>query len=116
METRTLIANSFMDGLVRLTTNEQAIAKQVAFDLQYRPDHPGCQLHRLEGFDPNMWSARVNRDLRIIINRSAGSAVLCYVAHHDDAKAWAKRRKPETQRKKTRAHGNRSAISTTRPC
>ena len=96
MEPRTLIANSFMDGLANLTVDEQAIAKQVALDLQHRPDNPGFQLHRLEGPDPNMWSARVNRDLRIIINRNGGNAVLCYVAHHDDAYAWARRRKLET--------------------
>ena len=96
MESRTLIAHSFMDGLAKLTVDEQALAKQVAFDLQHRPDHPGFQLHRLEGPDPNMWSARVNRDLRIIVNRHDGNAVLCFVAHHDEAYAWARRRRLET--------------------
>ena len=95
MESRTHVANTFMEGLGRLTVDEQAIVKQAAFDLQYRPDHPGLQMHRLEGPDPNMWSARVNRDLRIIIHRSSGDAVLCFVAHHDAAYEWARRRKLE---------------------
>ena len=41
MEPSTLPANSFMDALAKLTVDGQAIAKQEAFDLQHRPDHPG---------------------------------------------------------------------------
>jgi hypothetical protein len=62
---RTVVASTFLEGMKRLTTDEQALAKQTAFDLQYRPDHPSFQLHRLEGADPDFWSARANRDLRI---------------------------------------------------
>ncbi len=90
---RTVIANTFMESLDRLTADEQAVAKETAFDLQHRPEHPSFQLHRLEGSDPNFWSARVNLDLRIILHRRGADQVVCYVDHHDPAYEWAKRRK-----------------------
>ena len=45
--------------------------------------------------DPNFWSVRVSSDLRIIVHRSESSLLLCYGGHHDDAYAWAERRKIE---------------------
>ena len=41
------------------------------------------------------WSVRVNRDLRIVIHKTASSLLLVYVAHHDDAYTWAERRRIE---------------------
>jgi len=90
---RTVVANTFMESLDRLTADERAIAKETAFDLQHRPEHPSFQLHRLEGTDPNFWSARINLDLRIILHRRGADQVICYVDHHDPAYEWAKRRK-----------------------
>ena len=45
--------------------------------------------------DPNFWSIRVNRDLRIIVHKTASSFLLCYVDHHDKAYDWAVRRRIE---------------------
>ena len=91
------IADTFTDSLVRLTAEEQKAVKLAAFDLQMNPATPGIQLHRLERQkDRNFWSARVNRDVRIIVHRTSGSLLLCYAAHHDDAYTWAERRKIET--------------------
>src|SRR5690606_14994291 len=41
--------------------------------------------------DPDFWSARVNRDLRIILHKRSGDTALVYVGHHDDAYDWAER-------------------------
>ena len=58
------------------------------------------RFHRLGAVkDPNFWSIRVNRDIRIIVHRSAKSLLLCYVDHHDKAYQWAERRKLETHPK-----------------
>ena len=90
------IAHTFSDSLARLPAQDQKAAKTTAFDLQLDPANPGMQLHRLDGGkDPNFWSARVSRDLRIIVHRTSASLMLCYVGHHDDAYAWAERRKIE---------------------
>ncbi|MEK7950454.1 3'-5' exonuclease [Luteolibacter sp. Y139] len=91
-----LIADTFTDSLAKLTGQEQKSVKTAAFDLQMNPAHPSLQFHRVENSkDPNFWSVRVNLDLRIIIHKTAGSFLLCYVGHHDDAYNWGQRRKIE---------------------
>ena len=85
------------ESLARLTGDEQKAAKTTAFDLQLNPESPGLSFHKLEkAKDKNFWSVRVGRDVRLIVHKSPGSILLCYVAHHDKAYAWAERRKLET--------------------
>lgn len=94
------ISDTFTDSLTRLTNDEQKSVKTTAFDLQMDPTNPGMQFHRLDrSRDPNFWSVRVSRDIRIIVHRTESSLMLCYVAHHDDAYNWAARRKLETHPK-----------------
>ena len=91
------IADTFTASLAKLTGDEQKAVKTTAFDLQLDPSRPGFQFHRLDGArDPNFWSLRVSRDIRIIVHRTQGSFMLCYVDHHGDAYRWAERRKLET--------------------
>jgi hypothetical protein len=94
------IADTFTDSLARLTNEEQKSVKTTAFDLQVNPASPGMQFHKLDrARDPNFWSVRVSRDIRLIVHRTASSLLLCYVDHHDDAYNWAERRKLETHPK-----------------
>ncbi len=91
------LASTFIDSLARLPAQEQKAAKASALDLQLDPTSPGLQFHRIErSKDPNFWSIRVNRDLRIIVHKTASSLMLAYVDHHDEAYAWAERRRIET--------------------
>jgi len=95
-----LLADTFADSLTRLTTQEQKSVKTSVFDLQMDPSHPGLQMHRLENAkDPDFWSARVSRDIRLIIHRAGQSLLVCYVGHHDAAYSWAERRKLTTHPK-----------------
>lgn len=95
-----LIADTFTDSLARLTGDEQKSAKTTAFDLQINLAHPGHSFHKLDGAkDKNSWSVRVSSDLRIIVHKTSGSLLLCYVDHHDKAYDWAERRKLETHPK-----------------
>ncbi len=95
-----LIADTFTASLARLTTAEQKAVKVTTFDLQTHPVSPGIQMHKLDhARDPNFWSARVSADIRIIVHRTTGSLLLCYVDHHDRAYGWAERRKLETHPK-----------------
>lgn len=90
------IADTFTDSLGRLTVQEQKAAKTTAFDLQLDPTSNGLSFHKLDrAKDTNFWSVRVNADIRIIVHRTAGSILLVYVDHHDDAYKWAERRKIE---------------------
>jgi hypothetical protein len=91
------IADTFTTSLARLTGDEQKAAKTTAFDLQMDPAGKGMSFHKLDrARDPNFWSVRVSRDIRLIVHRTAGSLLLCYVDHHDKAYQWAERRKLET--------------------
>lgn len=90
------IADSFTKALSRLTRDEQKAVKTSAFDLQMNPESTGLQLHRVDASkDPNFWSVRVNRDIRIIVHKTAASFLLAFVDHHDQAYAWAERRRIE---------------------
>ncbi|WP_417492611.1 UvrD-helicase domain-containing protein [Maricaulis sp.] len=91
-----LLASSFSDSLMRLTGQEQKAVKQTAFDLQLDPSGGGKSFHRIDrSADPNFWSVRVTRDIRLIVHKTASSLMLCHVDHHDKAYAWAERRKIE---------------------
>src|SRR6476659_4376944 len=94
------IADTFTDSLARLTADEQKAVKTTAFDLQLNPANPGMSFHKLDkSKDKNFWSVRVSRDIRLIVNKSETSLLLCYVDHHDKAYQWAERRKIEVHPK-----------------
>ena len=94
------IADTFTDSLARLTGEEQKAVKTTAFDLQMNPASAGMSFHKLDkAKDKNFWSLRVSADIRIIVHKTAGSLLLCYVNHHDKAYDWAERRKLETHPK-----------------
>ncbi|MCV0394347.1 MAG: UvrD-helicase domain-containing protein [Rhizobiaceae bacterium] len=87
---------SFQKALSRLTGQEQAAVKIAAFDIQSNPESPGLALHRIDRCqDPDFWSARVNRDIRIVLHKRGGDTLLAFVGHHDDAYDWAQRRRME---------------------
>src|SRR5437879_4179732 len=94
------IADTFTASLARLTGDEQKAVKTTAFDLQVNPVSPGLSFHKLDkAKDKNFCSVRVNKDVRLIVHKTAGSLLLCYVDHHDKAYDWAERRKLETHPK-----------------
>ncbi|UFW80127.1 3'-5' exonuclease [Rhizobium sp. SU303] len=91
-----LIAETFTASFNRLSSVDQKAVKASVFDLQMDPSGNGLQLHRIDNSkDPNFWSARVNRDLRLIVHRTRDSVLVAYVDHHDAAYAWAERRRIE---------------------
>lgn len=93
---RLVIADSFTRSLEKLDLQSQNLVKQAAFDLQVNPENPGFKLHRLDrARDKRFWSARVSRDIRLIIHQQPETNLLCYAGHHDDAYDWAENRKLE---------------------
>ncbi len=91
-----LIADTFTSSFNRLSGLDQKAVKASVFDLQMDPSGNGLQLHRIDkSKDQNFWSARVNRDIRLIVHKTGGSLLVAYVDHHDDAYAWAERRRIE---------------------
>lgn len=91
-----LIADTFTAAFNRLSGMDQKAVKASVFDLQMDPTGNGLQLHRIDkSKDPNFWSARVNRDVRLIVHKTGESTLVAYVDHHDNAYAWAERRRIE---------------------
>ena len=92
-----IIADTFQKSLAKLDGASQTLVKQSAFDFQMNPAHPGLKFHRIDrAIEKRFWSFRVNRDIRIIVFKSADEFVLLYTDHHDQAYAWAERRRKET--------------------
>jgi hypothetical protein len=49
------IADTFTTSLTKLTSDEQRLVKQTAFDAQVNPANPGLQFHKLDkGRDKNL--------------------------------------------------------------
>ncbi|WP_171134928.1 UvrD-helicase domain-containing protein [Ruegeria sp. HKCCD7221] len=95
-----VISDSFTKALSRLSGDEQKQIKITTFDIQTNPENPGLSLHRVDrARDPNFWTARVSRDIRIVLHKKDGSTLLAWVGHHDDAYAWAERRRVEAHPK-----------------
>jgi len=91
-----LIADTFTASFNRLSGQDQKAVKASVFDLQMDPSGNGLQLHRIDkSKDTNFWSARVNRDVRLVVHKTGESILVAYVDHHDDAYAWAERRRIE---------------------
>lgn len=94
------IADSFSKALGKLTAREQSAVKVTVFDLQQDPAAPGLKFHRIDkSKDRSFWSIRANRDIRIVVHKTADSFLVCYVDHHDDAYKWAERRRIDTHPK-----------------
>lgn len=90
------IADTFTASLGAITNEEQKLAKTTAFDLQTNPASPGLRFHKLDrAKDKSFWSVRVGSDLRLIVHKTDGSLLLCFVGHHDAAYRWAERRRIE---------------------
>jgi len=91
-----LIADTFTASFNRLSGQDQKAVKASVFDLQIDPTGNGLQMHRIDKCkDDHFWSARVNRDVRLIVHKTASSMLVAYVDHHDDAYTWAQRRRIE---------------------
>ena len=88
-----VIASTFQRALARLDNQSARAVKTTAFDLQNDPAGRGKRFHRIDRCrDPNFWSLRASRDLRLIVHKTGDRMVLAYVDHHDDAYDWAIRR------------------------
>jgi mRNA-degrading endonuclease RelE of RelBE toxin-antitoxin system len=84
-----LIADTFTDSLGRLTVEAQKAVKTTAFDLQMNPASPGMSFHKLEkAKDKNFWSVRVSSDIRLIVHKTEGNLLLCYVGQGPIAPSW----------------------------
>jgi hypothetical protein len=105
-----LIAETFTASFNRLSGMDQKAAKASVFDLQMDRTGNGLQLHRIDkSKDSNFWSARVNRDIRLIVHKTDESLLVAYVDHPDAAYAWAERRRIEAHPAPARSRSSKFA-------
>ena len=94
------IADTFYDALNKLSQQEQKTVKQSVFDFQLDPSQAAFSMHKVDrGRDPNLWTARVNRDIRMVVHKQGGDTLLAWVGHHDNAYRWAETRRIESHPK-----------------
>ena len=94
------LAETFTAAFDKLQNKEQKAVKSAVFDMQMSPEGHGLQMHRIDkSKDVDFWSARVSRDIRLIVHKRGGSLLVAYVDHHDKAYAWAERRRIEAHPK-----------------
>uniref|UniRef100_UPI0018F66DFF hypothetical protein n=1 Tax=Qipengyuania sp. YIM B01966 TaxID=2778646 RepID=UPI0018F66DFF len=73
------LADTFTAAFDKLTGQEQKAVKSTVFDLQLNPSGRGLRMHRIDNAnDPNFWSMRVNRDVRLIIHKTGDSLLVAY--------------------------------------
>lgn len=87
-----LWSSTFTDALGRLTQSEAGATTLAALRLAEDEVGKGLSLHRVERA-PGFWTARVNRDLRIVLHKQGEQTLLAWVGHHDEAYRWAERRR-----------------------
>ncbi|MFC3174996.1 3'-5' exonuclease [Novosphingobium bradum] len=87
-----LWASTFTDALTKLTQAEAGAATQAALRLAGDPKGNGLSLHRVESA-PGFWTARVSRDVRLVLHKAGERTLFAYVGHHDEAYRWAERRR-----------------------
>ena len=94
------LSDTFTAAYDKLTGQEQKAVKASVFDLQLDPSGRALRMHRIDNSnDPNFWSMRVNKDVRLIVHKTGESLLVAYVDHHDKAYAWAERRRIEAHPK-----------------
>jgi hypothetical protein len=91
---RFLISDTFAKSVAKLDDRDRRTVQSAAFGFQVNPGRTSLRLHKLaHPRGAGLWSLCVNRDLRIIVQRDGPDVVFCYADHHENAYAWAERRK-----------------------
>ena len=88
-----VLDKGFVECLIQLKRSDDRKAVNVALTrFSKNPSNPGLNLERLRDVrDRNLWSMRVNRDVRVILCRGRETWLVLYVDHHDAAYRWAER-------------------------
>jgi hypothetical protein len=91
-----LLCKSLFQSLVKLNGNENKRANEFILKFQDNPAQPGLSLERVtKTKNNNLWSLRITQELRVILYKSGDTWALLHADHHDDAYAWASKRKVE---------------------
>ena len=90
------ISTDFLTSFAALPKNKQGKATEFFNKFRTNPNSPGINYEKIdEGIDKNICSVRIDDAYRAIVVRCPETSVymLLWVDHHDEAYAWAKRKK-----------------------
>lgn len=90
------ISTDFLTAFAALPRQKQGKVTEFFNKFRNDPNSPGINFEKLsEGIDKNIWSVRIDDTYRAIVVRQQESGVymILWVDHHDEAYAWAKRKK-----------------------
>ena len=97
------LSNDFLKSFSRLPAQQQKKVRAFIEKFKKDPMSPGINYEKIQRFrDPNLRSVRIDQAYRGIVHKPAQGKVymLLWVAHHDEAYAWAQNRRfeinPET--------------------
>ncbi|MCD8299874.1 MAG: UvrD-helicase domain-containing protein [Clostridiales bacterium] len=96
------ISSDFLTAFARLPRNVQGKVTEFLNKFRNNPMAPGINYEKISrGIDKKIYSARVDDTYRCIVVRESESGVflLLWVDHHDEAYAWAERKKCEVNPK-----------------
>ena len=88
------LTDNLFDSLLSLPKNERDKALKTIQQIKKDPSNPGLKLHRIiESPDDHFWTARISQDARIVLYKKDDFLLICHADKHDEAYAWAKRRR-----------------------
>jgi hypothetical protein len=92
--TPVLVADTFFSALARLDGPDRLRAIEFLTDFRQHPANPGLSLERVQGArSPDVWGARINQRLRVILHKDGDCWAVLHVDQHDAAYDWACRRR-----------------------
>ncbi len=84
------ISTSFQSAQARLNNEERGRVFTFIMKFDEDPSHPSISLERVQqAKSPNLWSGRVSKELRAILQKDGDTWVAVYVGRHDEAYDWA---------------------------
>lgn len=94
-QAKVAIANEFLESYAALPRKVQKKTSEFINKFKNNPRQPGINYEKLATPDGNLYSVRMDDTYRAIVLREEGTGVylLLWVDHHDEAYAWARRRR-----------------------
>jgi superfamily I DNA/RNA helicase len=84
------ISTSFQSAQARLNNEERGRVFTFIMKFDEDPGHPSISLERVQKVkSPNLWSGRVSKELRAILQKDGDTWIAVYVGRHDEAYDWA---------------------------
>lgn len=91
MVNKIILADSFLESLNKLDKQSRKVTLASLSKFAQGEKGNGFKLHNLErtDCDSSFRTARVNRDLRLVISLDGDNYIILYIDHHDRSYSWA---------------------------